>query len=69
MICPACRTQARVGETRVLGMFVRRKRYCTSESCDFHWSTIEIPVGKTFDFRIKVGPGGLEVARKADEQT
>jgi hypothetical protein len=48
-------------ETRVQGLAVKRRRGC--KACEIKVWTIELVVGRTFDFRLKLGPQGLEVAR------
>lgn len=67
MLCPQCRLQSRVLDTRQGDAVIRRRRACSDEDCGFKWWTVELPIGRTFDFKLKLGPKGLEVANR-DEQ-
>lgn len=59
MRCPTCKGQTRVTETRHGDQVGRRRRACTE--CDFKFWTVELIVGRAFDFKLIMGPKGPQV--------
>jgi hypothetical protein len=40
---------------------VRRRRACLAEGCTFKFWTVELIIGRTFDFKLIMGPMGPQV--------
>ncbi len=79
MRCPRCGGQTHVIESRVDGVFVRRRRQCgqmkkgklVSATCMLRFTTVELPTGSCADVKITLTTMGLEaevVRRKNDDE-
>ena len=64
MRCPKCKSLLRVADTRVRGISVRRRRQCGA--CQHVLATVELPIGKTWWFRMRMGVQGPEIAKEDD---
>lgn len=65
MQCPKCKSATRVTETRTGEQSNRRRRACQGPGCDFKFWTIELIIGRVFDFRLVMGPMGPQVITQA----
>lgn len=61
MQCPKCKDATRVTETRPGDQVIRRRRACVGQACGFRFWTVELTIGRSFDFKLIMGPKGPTV--------